>query len=40
MISKQNALAALELQSQIPKLGLKLAIYSAVGPRCDEKHHN
>lgn len=32
--------AALELQSQMPKLGLKLPIRSAEDPRCGEKHQN
>lgn len=32
--------AALELQSQVPKLGLKLPIYSAESPRCGKQHQN
>lgn len=31
---------ALELQSHMPKLGLKLPIYSAESPGCGEKHQN
>lgn len=32
--------AALALQSQMPKLGLKFSVYSVDGLRCEEKHQN